>query len=507
MIVVNAFSVENVTFVEGEIIHAESVNEQFSRVSTFVSNYGMNLSFETFVHGEKIRSNALYNNINKLKVLVPLLDVNLEENITATYFNNIFNNFLNLFEGKYHANSCQVLLDKGNSISGYYGLDFDSFNLGNKPVITYCNFDIDDKGWSMFANINKDDVLWNAFSNDKNINRSNFTDTFGIALSKFSNRIDGKDLELIIEVDGVIKDIIYFGNDMSKSFNDNLSTGSSVAIGDGFFYRNSQETSYTRCETNIISGNDSWNWTISDQNATSCGSYNGQGGFIVHGGSSSNTASRIYGLNEYSSFSNFSNIKFYVRRNTLSYPISCQHGYSLGEITSTGLYNIDVNSDGISQSLYCSVSGVTAYTGYLNAGNNTRFSSNKTVLNNGVVINSKAGFENKGFVTNMTSWNNSDYLPNNGYTTMFLGGPSVGRIYIRAPKWGGKVYTNYLSRNGNGNYVRFRVRGSTRDNYYGTVHNNQGTTVTVSYVYRNTDYLEWQEYPSSVLGIYWIYIK
>lgn len=402
--------------------------------------------------------------------------------------------------------SCEAIKARGYG-SGYYGIDLDGLNQGNKPVSLYCEFNVEAGNvWTQVAKVNLNQPLWNAWSNNFNSNKIYDTESFGVAVQDLTNNSFGRDLEVLVKVDGVYKNIIYYDVNLNKAFNPTLSTGASATVQQGIFYRSFAETNYTRCENTFTSSNAQWNWSIADSQNSTCGGYSSNGGFIVVGAAgTTEQANLLYGLNQYNG-AGFSNFEIYVRKKTLTYPISCQHGYDNGIVTSSTLYTIDVDSNGTGQTIHCEVIGGEAYTLLANFGNNSRY-SNRGVLRNGVTTTTQAQVTSAGFSTNATSWNHGDYPTSSSYIQYFLGGSSTGYVRIRGPKWGGEVRTLYQALNGAGLYARLRIYGNTRDNNFGVIQGNSSTTVTTGYIYKNADTFSWDEYTSSVFGLYYIFIK
>lgn len=510
-----SFAIDLDLFNSGHLIEASQINTNFNKLKTLLKKYNIDISFQEVSSNEIINRNTLINNLDNLKTVVPSFNYSLDSTyIIANEINNNLQNFINQFqlEPKYNNISCEELESEGFS-SGYYPLDFDGFEQGLDPVITYCDIGSIESGvtWTRFATINKDDELWNAFNNDSNLYRNDFdNDKFGIALSRFSDRTDGQDLEIVIEVDGVIKNTVFYDVPLNKSFNNTLSTGSGVGIHDGYYYRGIGETSYTRCESSLQSLNERWNWSISSHTSgENCGYHDAQSnGFLLHGEVGvEETANRVYGLGEYSANS-FGKINFYVRKKNLNYPISCQHAYSQGLISSSGYYDIDIDSNGSAKNLYCLLDGNDMYTAYLNAGNNTRY-NNKTVLNNGSKINSETAINNAGFSDYTTNnWNHSSYLPSTSYLTFYYSSTTTGYVQNTMPKWGGKIRTKFRATNGSSYYADIQKLSNDGNATYGKVSGNNTSEPKVKYIYRNNNVrFRWREYTSGVIGLYYIFIK
>ena len=404
--------------------------------------------------------------------------------------------------------SCDAIKARGFA-SGYYGIDLDGLNFGANPVSLYCDFSTEaNQVWTQVARVNLNQNLWNAWSGNHNNGKILDTESFGVRMQQFTNNATGRDLEVMIKVDGVVKNVIYYDVRLSNAFNPIFSTGSNATIQNGIFYRSLTETSYTRCESTFVSSNAQWNWSIADSANTNCGGYGGvnKGGFILAGNNgTTEQANIIYGLNQYDG-NTFSNIEIFIKKRQLSLPISCQHAFDNGIISSSGLNSIDVDSNGTGQTIHCEVSGSSAYTLLVNFGNNSRY-SNRGVLRNGVTTNSSANVSSAGFVTNANNWNNTDYPTSTSYLQFFNGGSGTGYIRVDGPKWGGEVWSYYQALNGSGQYARFRIIGDTRDSIYGVVGGNSASTQIQDYFFKNNDILSWEEYPTSVIGIYYIFIK
>lgn len=406
--------------------------------------------------------------------------------------------------------SCDAIKARGLP-SGQYGIDFDDYYSGEAVNSVYCEFDIDaGNAWTQVARVNQNDTLWNAWSSDYNLSRTSDTESFGLKMQRFTENARGRDLEVMFKVNGTYRNVVYYDVNLNNSFNPSFSSGTNVTSQVGMFYRSFGESSYTRCENTFVSSNHQWNWAVSDTANSSCGGYGSKNGFILAGSSTATeTAATLYGLNAYNA-STFNNIEVFVRKRTLAFPISCQHGLDNGLVSGTGFNSIDVDSNGSSQTIHCEVSGSTAYTLLVNFGNNTRY-SNRGVLRNGVVTNSESNVESAGFTTNANSWNSKgsdgDYATSNNYLQFFLGGTGTGYIRIRGPKWGGYVWSRYSAVHGAGNYARMRISGSTRDNDYGIIEGNSTTSATAAYDYKNSDLLWWEENPSSIMGMQYIFIK
>lgn len=402
--------------------------------------------------------------------------------------------------------SCDNIKARGLP-SGYYQIDLDSFTSGQEPISLYCEFDVDSgNSWTQVARVNFNDTLWNAWNTDVNLSKTSNTEKFGLRLSRFTNNIKGRDLELMVKVNGQYRNIVYYDVNLNNALNPTFSTGANVVNQEGFFYRSFGESSYTRCGVNIESSNSQWNWSIADTSDSSCAGFTNKGGFLLGSNLGTNTeiANTIYGLNQHNNFS-FSNVEIFIRKKTLSYPISCQHGFDNGIVTTSTSYNIDVDSDGNPQSIYCSVSSPIAYTLLINFGANNDY-GNLGVLNNGLQTNTQARVTSAGFSTNANNWNNAGYPTNASYLQFFLGGDSTGNISIRGPKWGGTVQSSYRAMNGAGNYVRFRINNSLGNTNYGVIQNTT-TTQTVDYSFKDIATFFWEEYPSSVAGMDIIWIR
>lgn len=498
--------VELNVFNASSVVKVEKIEQNFNQINLLLKKYRINNSLVEF--SSNIKSDEFNQNFIKLKAIVPELSFTPfypSQPISSSVINSLFNDFIIKFETKYYYKTCEEVKGKGNTVSGYYALDPDEFDLNLDPQMTYCEFDMDSgKVWTKVAQVNKGDLLWNAWQENKNLNREILDSTHGVNMKQFSNSLIGRDLEVIMKVDGVLKNIIYYDVDLSKAFNStyNVTSTPLVIQSSGFFYRAKEETDYTRCLTQTTSYNSQWNWNISDSNQTSCGTYNAGGGFILHGNEPNiNGAEILYGLNQYTG-NTFSKIEVYVRKITRAFPLTCQHGLDLGVVTVSGDYNIDPDNNGVSQSVYCHVVGTAAYTLLVNAGNNTRF-NNKGVFNKGAVFNAPEQFAAVGFNNYLNSWNDRTYSPSSEYITFFIGGDVTGYMQLRAPKWGGAVFTLFGARNGCGQYSDV-VIGPTA---FGKVHCNSNSEVVTPYIYKNADHITYREYPSSVFALYYLFIR
>lgn len=164
------------------------------------------------------------------------------------------------------AHDCQDVLEAdAGAGSGVHSIT----PAGLAALDVVCDMAIDGGGWTRVTRINRDSALWNAFTAEVSLSNSAAAAEFNIPLSRFTATGDGRDLELMVKIDGVQRGFIFKDVPLSIA----LDPDAPLAFFDTAISQKSPGGSYAPCYANFYIANTDWNWAIGTNSATGCAGY------------------------------------------------------------------------------------------------------------------------------------------------------------------------------------------------------------------------------------------
>jgi hypothetical protein len=158
--------------------------------------------------------------------------------------------------------------------------------------------------------VNRGDLTWDAWV----MHHGDATGdaAHGLPLHRLGESAAGFDLSFMVKVDGQQRGPIYHHVHRSAWESD----GPIGAEEGGYFeYRNVGADAFERCEEDISHANSNWNWSICRESGRGCAGYSRGGCLLVHGDGGTNTevAGELWGLNSYRRERNFDAIEVWAR--------------------------------------------------------------------------------------------------------------------------------------------------------------------------------------------------